>query len=1017
MGFLLGGGSGLLVLVSGEGGAGVGAGDLPGWTFRWGDRDGESPYLSLDSLPCSMDSMSDSSFVTLHINICRLPSKFEKLKFLIAEFSTYNIEIDVILICETFLNSTNCVFFQLPGYRFLESHRSNQEGGGVGIYVRDKYQTKLRKDLSVFSQNLYESIFCEISVNGRKTLVGEIYRPPNSVPSVFLDKLESVLDKIDKIKFNKIICTDQNIDFLKIKPGSNAIPSRMLDTMLTHGMVPTIVKPTRVTEGGFSLIDNIYVSSDLYSASSANVLMDDISDHFPCLVSFPHKKSSIAKLSFDYRQYPDNCFLRIADDFGNHDWTEIGREGVDESFQRFSETLQDSFNKHCPLKSIRVPPNKIIREKWITPALIYKSKNLHKIYRQVYREDRNGVAFQNYVKMRNDLNKEKRRYKQKYYNELLDGCKGDAKQIWKVINAQRGKLVGRDSYPQQFVCGNLEMRGDGAIADGFNSFFSRIGPETSLAIPATCTPFTAYMETTLRCPDTLFLNPTTSNEIVLIIQNLNNTSSTGLDALPVKLFRSIGTFIALPLSILINLSLAAGKFPRVLKTAVIKPIYKKGNSEDMTNYRPIALLSILSKIVERVFHNRLKDFLVATNFLTPHQYGFRQGFSTIDAVSQLVGDVSVGFDNGLPTAAVMLDVSKAFDALNHEILLQKLEYAGVRGLGLSWLTDYLSDRDQRVEFGRSMSQSIATNCGVPQGSILGPLLFSIFVNDIHSAVIHSRLVQYADDTTIYLTGKFPEIIGKINDDISGLLKWFSSNKLLLSSSKTCAILFAKSNSIPDGVPDLIVNGSSIKFDQTVKLLGIHLDSELNWSTHVDYIHSKLRSGLYALNRCKNLLDSSALRLMYCGLMQSHLLYGVTLWSGTFKYITNKLLISQNKAVRCIFHRPATAKADPLFKRSGLLKFQDLAHIEYVKVAFRFSNAVLPANLASFFAANQDVHQHATRGARQPHFFRYNLQSFRSSFIFLSVSLWYDLPPVIRLSPEWGRVLSWCRRHYLSQYSD
>lgn len=1004
-------------MVSVDGDVGVGPRNLPTWNFQWDGRGGNSPYVSLESFPSDVYTGIQDSFIVLHINICRLPAKFEKLSFLLSELLSLGLEVSAILLCETFLNSGNSMYFQLPGYRFYETHRTNQDGGGVGIYVLERYQVKLRRDLSHFTQNVCESLFCEIQLRGKKVLLGEIYRPPSSLPSIFLDKLESILVKVNALSCAKIIGTDQNIDFLKIREGSNAIPSRLLDLMLTHGLIPSIVKPTRVTDVSHSLIDNLYVSNDLHPITRANVLLTDISDHFPCINYFDLHPTTVTNLSFEYRQYPDDCFLHVSRDMNNHDWVEVSDGGVDNSFEFFTRVLQESMNLHCPLKSVSISGGRVFREKWVNPGLMKESREVQKLYRQVYRLDRAGEPFKEYIRRRNNFNKEKRRCKQRYYTDLLNKSRGDAKQTWKVINAHLGKHKSKETYPQQFIFDNEELTGDGEIADGFNSFFSQIGPSTVASIPAAGIPFGSFLERTPRIPDTIFLTPVTPNEVILLIQGLRNSNSTGLDALPLKLIRNIRNSISVPLSLLINRSFMEGKFPSILKAAVIKPVFKKGSSEDMTNYRPIALLSVISKIIEKAFSNRLKDFLTAVNFLSPCQYGFRQGYSTVDAVGQLVGDVTLGFDESLPSVAVMLDVSKAFDALNHEILLFKLDYAGIRGLALSWLTDYLQNRSQKVKFGRTLSDSLLTNTGVPQGSILGPILFSIFVNDIKSAITYSKVVQYADDTTIYNTGKLPEIVNEMNCDLEALLGWFSANKLLLSSSKTSAILFAKPTFDLTHLRDLQISGCPLKLDSTVKLLGIHLDSELIWSAHVNYVHGKLTSGLYALNRCKNFLSTATLKLMYYGVMHSYILYGVSLWGGTFKYLTNKLLISQNKAVRCIYRKPNTAKADPLFKRGGILKFSDLANIECMKIAYRFSQSQLPPNLASFFTPNNEIHRHGTRGAGHPHFFRYKLQSFRSSFLFRAVSLWNELPHNIRSQPTWNRLISWCRRRYLSEYLD
>lgn len=746
-------------------------------------------------------------------------------------------------------------------------------------------------------------------------------------------------------------------------------------------------------------------------------MISNISDHFPCLTGIPDTKLPNTNIAFTYHLYPENCFSSISEEIEAQDWQETASHSLDMAFTRFINTLQASFNHHCPLKSVNIPANKAIREKWMTPSLMNKSKSLHALFRRVCREDRKSALFQNYVTQRNEFNKEKRRCKQSYYATLLTTYRNDSKKIWQIINDQQGKSHTHSVIPSQLVYKNGLLKNDKEIADGFNDFFSTIGPLTASTIPPTDRSYTSYLRSLPRCADTLFIDPVTREEVIQIITDLKNSNSSGLDKLPTKLVKNTKTALSNPLMILINKSFVEGKFPSILKSSAITPIFKKGDKEQMTNYRPIALLSTISKIVEKAFNKRLRAFLSERQLFCPHQYGFRRDHSTIDAVSQLVGDVCLGFDRNLPTVAVMLDVSKAFDALDHQILLYKLEYIGVRGLGLSWVRDYLRNRAQRVTINQSFSNFQVTNCGVPQGSILGPLLFSIYMNDLHASITHSKVIQYADDTSIYLTGNRSEIIRLLNYDIEQLRNWFCANKLLLSASKTTAIEFSKPTFIGLDDSRLKIDDAEIVLELSVKLLGIFLDSELNWSTHIDYVHSKLSSALYGLNRCKNLLTSFALKQMYYGLMHPHLQYGISLWGNAYKYRTNKLQISQNKALRCIFHKSATTNADPLFKRSGILKFNDIAKVELIKISYRFTNNKLPANLAAFFTSNETIHQHATRNASQPHVNRYNFQTFRSNFIFLSVNYWNEIPVRVRLGADWGPLVSWCRRRFLSEYAE
>ena len=393
-------------------------------------------------------------------------------------------------------------------------------------------------------------------------------------------------------------------------------------------------------------------------------------------------------------------------------------------------------------------------------------------------------------------------------------------------------------------------------------------------------------------------NTITESETLSIINKLKNKNSSGKDEISNKLLKSIKDEIAKPLTIIINQSLKTGVFPdALLKIAKVKPLYKKGDNFCLNNYRPISLLPIISKIFERVMFTQLYSYLNANNLLSEQQYGFRSQHSTELACVKLVDYITTEMDNKkkikTPTA-IFLDLSKAFDTLNFNILLNKLQYYGIDGISLSLIRSYLTDRFQYVQFESSESDLLEIKTGIPQGSILGLLFLSIMINDLVNSSNKFKLLMYADDTTIYFNLEdFPienrEVL--INNELEKVNKWLKLNKLAVNVDKTKSMLFHKRR--PVTPIQFSMNNRIIDVVQYFNYLGIMLDADMSWKTHVAMVRNKLSRINGILHRLKYIYPQSILITLYKSLFVPHINYGSLLWGhagGTLDQI-------QKKAVR------------------------------------------------------------------------------------------------------------------------
>ncbi len=420
------------------------------------------------------------------------------------------------------------------------------------------------------------------------------------------------------------------------------------------------------------------------------------------------------------------------------------------------------------------------------------------------------------------------------------------------------------------------------ICNEFCKYYSSIGQNFASKIPDSKYSSEKFLKG--NYPYSLFLQPTDSEEIRKIICNLKNKKSYGIDGISSIIFKKFAQELASPIAEIFNMSISTGIVPDIMKIAKVIPVYKsKGDAKLFTNYRPISLLPVLSKLLEKVVHRRLYGYLVKHHTLYESQYGFRESRSTTNAISELNSHILENFDKRKMTLSVFLDLSKAFDTIDHNILLKKLGHYGIRGVSHEWFKSYLQNRQQYVNYKTFNSVSLNVDCGVPQGSVLGPLLFILYTNDLPNCLSKTKGILFADDTTIYVSGHSKKsMFDDMRSDLEELIEWFRANKLSLNISKTNCVLFVPPNlKLQDNTPTshcaLKFGNEQILQKPNTKFLGVEMDQRLSWSAHYKSLNSKLSRAVYTLNRVKNVLPIDCMKTLYYSLFHSHLTYGLLLW--------------------------------------------------------------------------------------------------------------------------------------------
>ena len=510
----------------------------------------------------------------------------------------------------------------------------------------------------------------------------------------------------------------------------------------------------------------------------------------------------------------------------------------------------------------------------------------------------------------------------------------------------------------RFFINNVIITDKKSIANGFNSFFTNIGPSLASEIPSDkrCPPL--FMKD--RVVNSIVLDEVISDEVNSIIRNLKEGSS-GWDGISASVLKTTYTSFIEPLTHVLNISITRGVFPNELKVARVVPLFKSGDPMIFSNYRPVSVLPVFSKILERLMYNRLLSFTNKYKILYSYSFGFREEHSPNLAMIFLVDKISNALENGDYVLGLFLDFSKAFDTVNHDILFIKLEYYGIRGLALEWFKSYLSERKQFVDYDSVCSSNASISCGVPQGSILGPLLFLLYINDL--AFVSDKIFSllFADDSNMFLSGNDPnDLIRTMNIEMIKVIEWLRLNKLSLNLKKTHFMVFRRQRAKVTITEKLIVDKVEIdKVDHT-KFLGVVIDQNLSFQNHIQYIKGKISRGIGILYKCRLLFNQNTKISLYNAFIYPYFNYCISIWGNTFDCFLKPLIILQKRAVRLIVGAKRYDHTDPIFDALKILRLQQIYIYTVQSFIFKFYHKKLPHFYDDFFQFNNENHNHDTR---------------------------------------------------------
>ena len=822
----------------------------------------------------------------VHFNVRSLTSKWENFKI---HFMNSNLH--VLGLSETWLNdSLPNEMFDLAGkYTLYRNDRNwtennsntTKKGGGVGLYIDSNlHSSDANSKRFNCSTKHIESQWVSIKQKHNKLiLIGNMYRPPQGDIDNFIEYLENVFDEIDFDGIELFLMGDLNIDFMDKK---DAKCRKLLDLIKPLGLRQIIKEPTRLTQGRNSCLDLCITNCD--NISKSGVCDINISDHLPILLTRKRVKKVKKKCNFigrSYRRYNKLVFQQLIRDA---DWNAFDNSiTATAKWNCLLQTIRENIDRMCPLKTFKIKQDK---EPWLSNQLIELIKDKDYALKRA-KSTKDPVLWNEAKRLRNNCTRRLRDARADYIKENLENNMGNQKKFWKniqnVIPSSKKKNIGNFKLTDQVSGIDID---ENDTAQYINDFFVNIGPN----LASKCDQPWRFDGN--PCPNNIDSIFTDVDEIIILCKDINVNKSSCIEHLSSEIIRD--AFLAVPEKIveLFNLSFALAEIPSEWKIARVTPLPKAGNSCNVGNLRPVSLLPLTSKLIEKIAHNRIYKHCDDNNILDERQGGFRPNHSTCKTTAYFLNDIYQAMNDNKVLIATYIDAMKAFDTVNHKILLKKAECYGITGLTLDWLRNYLTERYQCTLANNIISDRKLITCGVPQGSVCGPLLFLIYINDISNVLEHCKVSLYADDTVIYIeNSNVNNAVALLQCDLNNLSGWCTRNKLTINSKKTKYCIYGmRSNVKKSKTINTVLSLNSNILDRvcSYKYLGFILDDHLTFNKHISELCKIVSHKLYLLAKVRRYLTTQASLNVFKTMILSLFEYGDIIFSGTTVTNVNKI---------------------------------------------------------------------------------------------------------------------------------
>lgn len=863
---------------------------------------------------CNIDDCIRSIYTTtssLNILIQNIRSVKRNITGLSILMSRSKIDWDVIVLTECWISNNQFIPI-IDGYKSAFTTNNKTQNEGVIVYY------KLSHSFSITEPTIEDANCLIIKLNTQTVLLG-IYRPPSTRNiSKFLDSLNNILLNLKHYK-NIFLTGDINIDISSSTPDSRT--EHYLNLLASHGLLPAHYIPTHT----LTCLDHVIAKTKL--SVKCLVAYTTLTDHYSVILSLlttpasHQRKETIKRIDYNaldvkISNIDFNCIYLL--------------DNPNDATCCFLNTLNSAVSSSS--KIINVSRRKRIIKPWITPGLMRCMRNRDNLHLKSKKHPKDTNAKIIYKRYRNFCNDILKKVKQEYDRTELAKCEGNTKKLWNTI-----KTITSTTKVNTSPVELIDTKNPIKSINDINTFFVCIGKSLADNILRPNSDHITNQTSFQPCLSSLVLLPTDGHEIMTIISGLKPSSSMRCDDIPSNVIKRYAKQLSEPIAHICNRCLYTGEFPNSLKKSLIHPIHKSGSRDCVNNYRPISILPTLSKILEKVINKQLIKYLESNKLLSDNQYGFRRGRSTYDAVNQLTDKIVNKLEERKKVITIFLDLAKAFDTVSAPLLLNKLEHLGIRGTQLKLFHSYLNGRVQRVVVDKWISDDCAVNIGVPQGSVLGPTLFLIFINDLCKiSLSNGRIYTFADDTALLFYGNtWEEVYNYAQMGFTKVTNWLYNNLLTLNTEKTKYITFSPANSHQTNITSLNITHHScnhthascscpnIQKVDSIKYLGIIIDKNLNFNAHIELLAKRIRKLIYIFKNLRHVADAKVIKSVYFALCQSVLTYCITAWGGSHKTSMIKVERAQRAILKTAYSLPFLYPTDKLYEKCKVLTVRQL----------------------------------------------------------------------------------------------
>lgn len=909
--------------------------------------------------------MNFKEFRIAHLNVRSLQPKIDQVSLLLTEH-----KFDMFAITETWLDPrvpNNNV--AVEGYNLYRHDRCGR-GGGVCWYIRSDIDCDVVEVVSTLEQ-----LWLRISLKRLSISCGVIYKPPNIASGDFITCLEEVLAQVTLIADEVLCVGDFNIDMLRCDRAA----SELTEALEVFGLQRLINEPTRVTVKSATLLDVILFSNDEL-VSNSGVLENDFSDHSLVFVELQILQERNTPLFKTYRDFRGFSELVFYEHLKSLPWRILYElQTIDEKIEFLNDNILLLLDIHAPLKIARITKPSA---PWISVELKAAMQNRDKLL-QVFKRSRNPIHWQQYKSSRNLVTNMYRKCKREYLQDTLE--LGNVAKTWQTLKATKLIRSKRGSLPNHLTDANV-----------INDFFIDSLPVTNATVDSD-----SYSKLNKQVVNTLAFSTTSESDVLKVLQSIRS-NAVGSDGVSIKTLLYCMPFLLPYVTHIVNFCIQYSVFPSSWKTAVVRPIPKVPNPILASDLRPISILTAMSKILEKIINVQLQHHLEINEILPTVQSGFRQGHSCTTALACVVDDIIGATDRGYMTILVLLDYTKAFDTVNHRLLLAILKHFGLEDSAIVFFEKFLNARQQYVQLSNCQSNARPIRSGVAQGSVLSPTLFSIYTAPLINIFKHCKVHFYADDTQVYISYKPSEqqhFLSILNAELSNLVKTADQHSLIINPNKSKVMIFGRKTDILCYGADVkvTIQGSTLPILSEARNLGLVIDTDLRFRKHVSTILQGAYAKLKSLYPSRHLLNIKTKTLLCNSLILSKFNFGDVVYGPCLLRVDEqRIQKAQNACLRFIY---GIKKFDRISHKLLDAKWLSMSRRTRLHSCVFYYNIVQkekPQYLYQKIQYRTDIHNLNLRfrGAMTPPLHR--TEQFKRCFSHQIVTIYNALPPQIKL---------------------